>query len=141
MEYPADCALSADNEKRSKFTPCDHEGPCGAGCPCVEDQVHCEKACACPIVHPPPLNSEYSVLTFRTVPEGGEDVRVNAAKPAGRGPVNVINGHGNAMWIYVGVVMRQRFWIRLILPRSGTERFSRADVPIYLFSAERQRGL
>lgn len=53
MEYPADCALSADNEKRSKFTPCDHEGPCGAGCPCVEDQVHCEKACACPLVRFP----------------------------------------------------------------------------------------
>src|SRR5271170_6208999 len=52
MEYPADCALSADNEKRSKFTPCDHEGPCGVGCPCVEDQVHCEKACACPLVRP-----------------------------------------------------------------------------------------
>ncbi len=54
-EYPADCNLSADNEKRSKFSPCDHEGPCGRGCPCVNDQVHCEKACACPAVPPPSL--------------------------------------------------------------------------------------
>lgn len=57
MEYPADCNLSADNEKRSKFTPCDHAGPCGKGCPCVTDLVHCEKACACPPVrshHPTP---------------------------------------------------------------------------------------
>jgi len=49
-EYPADCNLSADNEKRGRFSPCDHEGPCGPDCSCVQDQVHCEKACACPPV-------------------------------------------------------------------------------------------
>jgi hypothetical protein len=54
-DYPADCNLSADNEKRAKFTPCDHEGPCGRGCPCVEGQVHCEKACACPAVSHPSM--------------------------------------------------------------------------------------
>jgi hypothetical protein len=46
-DYPADCALSAENEKRSKFAACDHTGPCTRGCPCVEGQVHCEKSCAC----------------------------------------------------------------------------------------------
>src|SRR5579859_7810255 len=53
IEYPADCNLSADNEKRSKFTPCDHEGPCGPACICVDEQVHCEKACICPPVRSP----------------------------------------------------------------------------------------
>jgi hypothetical protein len=51
-DYPSDCNLSADNEKRSKFSPCDHEGPCGQDCSCVDDQVHCEKACNCPPVCP-----------------------------------------------------------------------------------------
>jgi hypothetical protein len=51
-DYPADCSNSADSDKRSKFTPCDHEGPCGPTCTCVIDQVHCEKACACPAVFP-----------------------------------------------------------------------------------------
>jgi hypothetical protein len=51
-DYPADCSLSADNEKRSNFRPCEHSGPCTRGCPCVDDQVHCEKSCCCPPVFP-----------------------------------------------------------------------------------------
>jgi len=52
MDYPSDCNLSADNEKRGRFLPCDHAGPCGPSCSCVDEQVHCEKACGCPLVSP-----------------------------------------------------------------------------------------
>jgi len=51
-DYPSDCNLSADNEKRGRFLPCDHAGPCGPSCSCVDEQVHCEKACGCPLVTP-----------------------------------------------------------------------------------------
>lgn len=106
-EYPADCNLSADNEKRSKFTPCDHDGPCGRGCSCIADQVHCEKACACPPVPPPKLTGSHC----RIVHDDGGDVRVNGVELVDRGLVNVINGLGNVMLIYVGVVTLLRFLI------------------------------
>ena len=106
-EYPADCNLSADNEKRSKFTPCDHEGPCGRGCPCVDDQVHCEKACACPPVSPAKLPESHC----RIVHDDGGDVLVNGAELVDHGLVNVINGLENVTLIYAGVVTLLRFLI------------------------------
>lgn len=30
------------------YTPCDHEGLCGVGCPCFDRSNHCEKFCKCP---------------------------------------------------------------------------------------------
>ena len=65
------------------------------------------------LLYPHPLSILENVhLTFRTVREDGEGVRVNAVQLVGRGLVSVINGHESAMWIYVGVVMQQRFWIQ-----------------------------
>lgn len=136
-EYPADCNLSADNEKRSKFAPCDHQGPCGRGCPCVEDQVHCEKQCACPPV-PPTLKN---IVDFRIVLDDGEDVLVNVVEHVQLGLVNVINGLENVMLIYVGVVMLLRYLILLILPRNGMGRYLRQGVLIFLFNEGPQRGL
>ena len=114
LEYPADCNLSADNEKRSKFTPCDHEGPCGRGCPCVDDQVHCEKACACPLVRPPAVFSFEGEADFlyRIVRDDGGDVHVNVVKRVGYGLVNVLNGRENVMLIYVGVAELMKFLIQ-----------------------------
>lgn len=106
-DYPADCNLSADNEKRSKFTPCDHKGPCGRDCSCVDDQVHCEKSCACPPVSPLKLTGS----DCRIVHDDGGGVRVNGVPHVHRGLVNVINGPENVMLIYVGVVMLLRFLI------------------------------
>jgi hypothetical protein len=136
-DYPADCNLSADNEKRSKFTPCDHQGPCGRGCPCVDDQVHCEKQCACPPVLPTLEND----VDFRIVLDDGEDVLVNVVEHVELGLVNVINGLENVMLIYVGVVMLLRYLILLILLRNGMGRYLRGVVLIFLFNEGRQRGL
>ena len=59
MGYPLNCDFSAEPHKRSKFTPCKHEGPCSLKCCCVNGRIHCEKTCGC---HPVP-SQEAILLT------------------------------------------------------------------------------
>lgn len=51
------------------------------------------------------------MLICRIVLVDGGGVRVNGGHHVEPGPVNVINGHGNVMLIYVGVVMLLMFLI------------------------------
>lgn len=71
---------------------------------------------------------------YRIVLDDGGDAHVNEADPVEHGPVNVISGLENVMLTFVYHVMRRRFLIRRILPRSEMGRFSKVDVRMFVFS-------
>ncbi|CRK91285.1 CLUMA_CG004963, isoform A [Clunio marinus] len=47
MHIRKNARKEANQNNVSNYTPCDHAGPCGNGCPCFESSNYCEKYCNC----------------------------------------------------------------------------------------------
>lgn len=47
MHIRKNARKEANQNNVYNYTPCDHPGPCGNGCPCIESTNYCEKFCNC----------------------------------------------------------------------------------------------
>lgn len=47
MHIRKNARKEANQNNVYNYTPCDHMGPCGNGCPCFESSNYCEKYCNC----------------------------------------------------------------------------------------------
>lgn len=47
MHIRKNARKEANQNNVYNYTPCDHAGPCGNGCPCFESSNYCEKYCNC----------------------------------------------------------------------------------------------
>lgn len=47
MHIRKNARKEANQSNVSNYTPCDHPGACGIGCPCFESSNYCEKYCNC----------------------------------------------------------------------------------------------
>jgi len=73
----------------------------------------------------------------RIVPDDGEDARVNVGELVELGRVNVINGPGSVMPIFVILVMLTRFWIPLIWRRNAMDKYTKVAALTFAFREER----